>query len=134
MTWFLFALIVGLGIYRLIVYYQKIKTYYKVTGTIVGIDVKEVDDALMGKKYYYAPIIEFTDKYNRRQHMISGEENPDRPLYKEGGSISLLVHPDDSSRFITYDFVGGILIPVIWIIIGIAIPLIPIVFPETFKD
>ncbi len=134
MTWFLFTLIVGLGLYRLILYYQKIKKYYKVKGTIVGQDVKPVDDALMGKKYYYAPIVAFTDKYNRLQEMVCGEDNPDRPLYKDGASITLLVHPDDSSRFLVYDFVSGILIPIIWILIGIAIPLIPIMYPDVFKE
>ena len=134
MTWFLFAVIVGVALYRLVIYYQKVKKYYKVQGKIVGTDIKEVDDALMGKKYYYAPVIGFIDKYNRAQEMISSDDNPDRPLYKEGSKITLLVHPDDSSRFVTYDFISGILIPIIWILIGIAIPLIPILFPETFKE
>lgn len=134
MTWFLFTMIVGLGIYRLVLYILKVKKYYKIKGTIVGQNIKEVDDALMGKKYYYAPVVAFKDKYNRPQEMICGEDNPDRPLYKEGAIITLLVHPDDSSRFLMYDFVSGILIPIIWIIIGITIPLIPILFPETFKD
>jgi hypothetical protein len=134
MTWFLFAIIVGLGVYRLVVYYKKVKTYYKVKGIIVGHDVKEVDDQLMGKKYFYSPIVDFTDKYNREQRMICGEDNPDRPLYKVGANITLLVHPDDSSRFLMYDFISGILIPIIWIIIGIAIPLIPIIWPETFAE
>ena len=134
MTWFLFALIVGLGVYRLVVYYQQVMKYYKVPGTVVGQNVKTTDDPLMGKKYYYAPVVTFTDKYLRPQEMICGEDNPDRPLYKVGSTITLLVHPDDSSRFLMYDFVSGILIPIIWIIIGIAIPLIPILFPETFKE
>src|ERR1043165_1476287 len=125
MTWFLFAVIVGLGLYRIIVYHKKVKAYYKVRATVVGTDVKEVDDTLMGKKYFYAPIIEFVDRYKRPQQMIAGEDNPDRPLYKIGNEITILVHPDDSSRFIMYDFISGYLIPIIWILIGIAIPLIP---------
>ena len=134
MTWFLFVIIVGLGIYRIVVYHKKVKQFYKVTATVTGNDVKEVDDQLMGKKYFYAPIVDFTDKYNRPQQMICGEDNPDRPLYKAGQSITLLVHPDDSSRFIMYDYVSGYIIPIIWIIIGIAIPLIPILWPETFAE
>lgn len=134
MTWFLFALIVGLGGYRLVAYYNKVNRYYKVRGTVVGQHVKTTEDPIMGKKYFYAPVVAFTDKYLRPQEMICGEDNPDRPLYKVDSTITLLVHPEDSSRFIMYDFVSGILIPIIWILIGIAIPLIPILFPETFKD
>jgi hypothetical protein len=134
MTWFLFAIIVSLALYRMIVYHKKVKQYYKVKATIIGHDVKEVDDALMGKKYFYAPVIEFVDKYKRSQEMISGEDNPDRPLYKVGDVITILVHPDDSSRFIMYDFISGYLIPIIWLIVGIAIPLIPIIWPEVFAE
>ncbi|WP_207492178.1 DUF3592 domain-containing protein [Aridibaculum aurantiacum] len=134
MTWFLFTIIVGLGLYRLVVYARRVKNYYKVTGTIVGNEVKTVDDALMGKKYFYSPIVSFTDMHGHPQQLICGADNADRPLYKPGASIKLLVHPDDSTRFIMYDFVEGILIPIIWIIIGTAIPIIPMLFPETFKD
>jgi hypothetical protein len=134
MTWFLFAIIVGLAIYRLVDYHKKVKAYYKVKAVVTGIDVKEVDDTLMGAKYFYAPIIEFTDKYHRPQQMISGEDNPDRPLYKVGAELTILVHPDDSSRFIMYDFISGYLIPIIWLLIGTAIPLIPMIWPEVFAD
>ena len=133
MTWFLFTIIVGLGMYRLVVYHLKVRRYYKVQAEVTGNSRKEVEDALMGTKYFYAAIVSFIDKYKRQQEMICSEDNPDRPLYKEGTKITLLVHPDDSSRFVMYDFVNGYLIPILWIIIGTAIPLIPIMYPEVFE-
>jgi hypothetical protein len=133
MLWFLFVLIVGLGVYRLIAYHNKVKKYYPVVGTVVGNDIKTVEDALMGDKYFYAAIVEFTDNMGATHHFISGEDNPGRPIYKEGSSLNLLVHPNDPSKFMVQDIVGGYIIPIIWIIIGIAIPLIPILYPETFR-
>ena len=127
-------LILGLSVYRLIRYYNKAKKYYKVKGKVVALDKKTVDDAMMGPKYYFAPIIAFTDKYGQQQEIISGEDSPDRPLYTPGTNVTLLVNPDDSSRFIMYSFVEGYLIPVIWIIIGIAIIAIPLIFPKTFES
>ncbi|TDH19839.1 hypothetical protein EXU57_22570 [Segetibacter sp. 3557_3] len=133
MLWFLAALILGLSFYRLYMYVRKVKNYYKVAATIVGNDIKTVEDPLMGPKYFYAPIVEFTDKSGELKQMICGEDNPGRPIYKDGAKLTLLVHPDDASRFLVHDFVNGYLIPVIWIIIGVSIVLIPYIFPETFK-
>ena len=133
MLWFLFVLIVGLGVYRLVVYHNKVRKYYPVVGTVIGNDIKTVEDALMGDKYFYAAIVEFTDRNGKTHHYISGEDNPGRPIYKEGSNLNLLVHPEDASKFLVSDIVGGYIIPIIWIIIGIAVPLIPILFPDTFK-
>jgi hypothetical protein len=133
MTWFISILILSLSIYRLINYYNKVKNYYKVSATIVGNDIKTVEDTLMGSQYYYAAIVEFTDKDGNIKQLISGEENPGRPLYSTGTKLTILVHPDNSSRFLMFDFVEGYLIPIIWIAIGIAIIMIPLIFPETFN-
>lgn len=133
MLWFLAALIMGLSIYRLVLYMRKVKNYYRVSATIVGNDIKTVEDPLMGPKYFYAPIVEFTDKDGQQKQMICGEDNPGRPIYKDGAKLTLLVNPTDPSRFLVHDFVNGYLIPIIWMIIGIAIILIPYLFPDTFK-
>lgn len=133
MLWFLSILILSLSFYRLYIYMKKVRNYYKVSATIVGNDIKTVDDPLMGPKYFYAPIVEFTDSNGERKQMICGEDNPGRPLYKDGAKITLLVDPSDSSRFLVQDFVNGYIIPFIWIIIGISIVAIPYLFPETFR-
>jgi hypothetical protein len=133
MTWFLSALILTLSIYRLILYRKKVKNYYKVSATIVDNNIKTVEDTLMGNQYYYAAIVEFRDKDGNVKQLISGEENPGRPLYSIGAKLTILVHPEDSNRFLMYDFVEGYLIPVIWIVIGVSIAAIPLIFPETFK-
>jgi len=131
---FLSAIVLGLSIYRLIVYHKKVKKYYKVPAVVVGNDIKTVEDAMMGDKYFYAAIVEYTDKDGNKHQMISGEDNPSRPLYQDGATMKLLVHPDDPTKFLVDDYVGGYIIPVIWIIIGIAIVAIPLMYPDTFKE
>jgi hypothetical protein len=96
-------------------------------------NIKTVEDSLMGNQYYYAAIVEFRDKDGNVKQLISGEENPGRPLYSIGAKLTILVHPEDSNRFLMYDVVEGYLIPVIWIVIGVSIAAIPLIFPETFK-
>jgi uncharacterized membrane protein len=132
--WFLSTVILVLSVYRLIVYHKKVKKYYKVPAVVVGTDIKTVEDAMMGDKYFYAAIVEYTDKEGRQHQMISGEDNPSRPLYQQGAKLSLLVHPDDPTKFLVNDYVGGYIIPVIWIIIGIVIVAIPLMYPETFAE
>ena len=124
--WFLSLVILGLSIYRLIVYHQKVNKYYKVPAVVVGTDIKTVEDALMGDKYFYAAIVEYTDKHGNKHQMISGEDNPSRPLYQEGATMKLLVHPNDPTKFLVNDYVGGYIIPIIWIIVGLAIVIIPV--------
>jgi hypothetical protein len=133
MTWFFAVLILSLSLYRLRNYYNKVKNYYKAAATIVGNDVKTVKDTIMGDQYYYASIVEFTDKDGNVKQLVSAEENPGRPLYSQGTKLTVLVHPADSNRFLMYDFVDGYLIPLIWIAIGISIAVIPLIFPEVFK-
>lgn len=132
--WFLSAIILGLSGYRLLAYHKKVKRYYKVPAVVVGNDIKTVGDALMGDKYFYAAIVEYEDKQGQKHQMVSGEDNPGRPLYQPGDKLSLLVNPIDPTKFLVYDFVGGYLIPVIWIIIGLAIVIIPAAYPETFAE
>ncbi len=132
--WFLSLIILGLAIYRLVVYHQKVKKYYKVPAVVVGTDIKTVEDALMGDKYFYAAIVEYTDKNGNVHKMVSGEDNPGRPLYQPGAKLPLLIHPDDPTKFLVNDYVGGYIIPFIWIIIGIAIIAIPLLYPDTFKE
>ena len=132
--WFLSLVILGLSFYRLVVYYKKVKKYYKVPGVVVGTDIKTVEDAMMGDKLFYAAIFQYNDKAGTQHQMISGEDNPDRPLYQTGAKVSLLVHPDDPTKFLVNDYVGGYVIPIIWIIIGLAIVIIPLMYPETFGE
>ncbi len=101
---------------------------------VVGTDIKTVEDALMGDKYFYAAIVEYTDKDGNVHQMISGEDNPGRPLYQNGAKFNLLVHPADPTKFLVNDYVGGYIIPIIWIVIGLAIVIIPYVYPDTFKE
>lgn len=132
--WFLSTVILSLAIYRLVVYYKKVQKYYKIPAVVVGTDIKTVEDALMGDKYFYAAIVEYTDKNGELHQMISGEDNPSRPLYQKGDKLSLLVHPDDPSKFLVNDYVGGYIIPIIWLLIGLAIVIIPLMYPDTFKE
>ncbi len=132
--WFLSAVILSLSIYRLVVYHNKVKKYYKAPGVVVGTDIKTVEDALMGDKYFYAAIVEYTDKNGQVHQMISGEDNPSRPLYQPGDKMKLLVHPTDPTKFLADDYVGGYIIPFIWITIGVAIIAIPLMYPDTFKE
>lgn len=132
--WFLSTVILSLAIYRLVVYYKKVQKYYKIPAVVVGTDIKTVEDALMGDKYFYAAIVEYTDKNGGLHQMISGEDNPSRPLYQKGDKLSLLVHPDDPSKFLVNDYVGGYIIPIIWLVIGLAIVIIPLMYPDTFKE
>ncbi|MCY7421364.1 MAG: DUF3592 domain-containing protein [Chitinophagaceae bacterium] len=132
--WFLSLVILSLAIYRLVVYHKKVKKYYKVPAVVVGTDIKTVEDAMMGDKYFYAAIVEYTDKNGQQHQMISGEDNPSRPLYKKGDKLSLLVHPNDPTKFLVNDYVGGYIIPIIWVLIGLAIVIIPAMYPDTFKE
>lgn len=132
--WFLSSVILTLAIYRLVIYHKKVKKYYKVPAVVVGTDIKSVADEMMGDKYFYAAIVEYTDKNGEAHQMISGEDNPSRPLYKNGDKLSLLVHPDDPSKFLADDFVGGYIIPIIWLLIGMAIVIIPLMYPDTFRE
>ena len=101
---------------------------------MIGTDIKTVEDAMMGDKYFYAAIVEYADKNGQEHQMISGEDNPSRPLYKKGDKLSLLVHPDDATKFLVNDYVGGYIIPIIWLLIGLAIVIIPAMYPDTFKE
>jgi hypothetical protein len=112
---------------------KKTKKYYKVSATIVGNDIETVDDPLMGPKHFYSPIIQFVDSNGESRQMVSGENNPDRPLYSDGAKITLLVDPADSSRFLIHDFVNGYLIPIIWIVIGLSVVVVPYLFPNEFR-
>ena len=132
--WFLSSVILSLAIYRLIIYHKKVKKYYKVPAVVVGTDIKTVEDALMGDKYFYAAIVEYVDNTGELHQMISGEDNPSRPLYQKGDKLSLLVHPDDPSKFLVNDYIGGYIIPIIWLLIGLAIVIIPLMYPDTFKE
>lgn len=132
--WFLSAVILTLAIYRLVIYHKKVKKYYKVPAVVVGIDIKTVADEMMGDKYFYAAIVEYTDKHGEPHQMISGEDNPSRPLYQKGDKLSLLVNPDDPTKFLVDDYVGGYIIPIIWLLIGIAIVAIPLMYPDTFRE
>ena len=132
--WFLSLVILSLAIYRLVVYHKKVQKYYQVPAVVVGTDIKTVEDALMGDKYFYAAIVEYTDKNGEIHQMISGEDNPSRPLYQKGNKLSLLVHPDDPSKFLVNDYIGGYIIPIIWLLIGLAIVIIPAMYPDTFKE
>lgn len=132
MLWGIAIFIMGLGIYRFIVYHLKVRKYYKTSAIVIGDDIQKVSDPLQGDKFFYAPIVTFTDRYGQAQQMICGEDSAGRPLYKQGTKLTILVHPHDSSRFLVYDFISGYLIPVIWIIIGAAVVAIPALFPEAF--
>ncbi len=132
--WLVSIVILGLAFYRLIIYHNKVRKYYKVPAVVVGNDIKTVHDEMMGDKYFYAAIVEYADKQGNIHQMISGEDNPSRPLYKPGDKMQLLVHPTDPTKFLVSDFVGGYLIPLIWIIIGVAVVAIPLMYPDTFKE
>jgi hypothetical protein len=133
MLYILPVIILSLSIYRIVIYYRKSKNYYKTDAVVVGSNVRTEEDALMGNKYYYSAIVEFTDKQGSLQKMVFAEENPERPLYANGSKIKLLVNPDDPTKFLEYDFITGYLIPIIWIIIGLSIVVVPALFPESFK-
>lgn len=133
MLYILPVIILSLSIYRLVVYYRKTKNYFKTDGVVVGAHTRTEADALMGDKYYYSAIVEFTDNKGVTQKMIFSEENPERPLYQTGSKIKLLVNPDDPTKFLEYDFINGYLIPIIWILIGLSIVVVPELFPESFK-
>ena len=39
-----------------------------------------------------------------------------------------------TEQFLADDFVGGYIIPIIWLIIGMAIVIIPLMYPDTFRE
>jgi hypothetical protein len=112
---------------------RKTKNYFKTSATIVGNDIETVDDPLMGPKHFFSPIIEFMDSSGERRQLISGENNPDRPLYTAGDKITVLINPADSTKFLIHDYVNGYVIPIIWIVIGLSVVIVPYLFPQSFR-
>jgi hypothetical protein len=106
-------------IYHIWVYADKKKHYYKVKATVVGNEVATSVDEMSGatSEYFYA-IFEFTDKKGVKQTFVSGEDSPDRPAYKEGDKVVLLVHPADPSKFLEYDFADVYGIPLVGVAVG----------------
>ena len=115
-------LIIALAVFRLMKYHSKTKTYYRVVGLVIDNKVEEIAAEMPGVyNTYYYPVIEFTDKQGIEQTYTSSLDNPDRPLYKTGDTVKLLVNHEDASRFIFHDVIDGYVIPILWVVIGIAV-------------
>ncbi len=71
-----------------------------------------------GYRHYY-PIVEFIDKDGNKLQLQSDNYNPDRPMYEEGAKVSLLVNPNDNNRFLFDEKADRLIVPLVWIGIGI---------------
>lgn len=120
--------VIGLACFRLIKYRSKTKKYYRVKGIVISNELNRTiaENATIQSQVYYSPVIKFTDNTGTEQIFTAAEDNPERPLYKPGKEVVLLVNKNDPSRFIFYDVVDGYIIPIIWILFGIAIMLLGI--------
>jgi hypothetical protein len=128
MLLFLPLLIITLSIIRTVRYYRKLKSYYRVKGTVVRNSPREVKAAMNSYVTYYTPIFHFIDKDGIERTMEYSEDNPDRPLYKQGDTYTLLVSPADAHRFIVDDWFDGYVISAIWFVIGVGVLLLMIFY------
>ena len=107
------------GIIQYLYYRNKHKTYYKVKGTVIQYHVEGLPTTVSGGYTHYYPIIQFTDKNGANLVLVSSDYNPDRPLYKVGEVIDLLVNPADSNLFLLDIKFDRVVIPIVWVSIGI---------------
>ena len=95
----------------------KKKKYYKTEGVIVSNYLDE-SPGKWGYKHYY-PIVEFTDRDGQTVQIQSDNYNPDLPMYEEGTTVSIIVNPDDNTRLLFDEKADEIIIPLVWIGIGV---------------
>jgi hypothetical protein len=117
-------------VYRIVFYYRKHRTYYKVKATVTGNEKQTVEDPLTGEKYYYYPILRFTDKAGTLHEVISTEDNADRPAYSIGQQLTVLVHPADARRVILINWVDVYALPILWLAVGLFLWLVPFLNEE----
>ena len=118
-VYFMCALAILRGLFELLFYYFKEKKYYRVNGVVVENYLDQHKFYHAGYNHYY-PIIKFTDKNGITKQLTSNLYNADRPLYKVGTKVKLLLSPEDSDRFVIDEKVDARYIPLIWIGIGTA--------------
>jgi|GEM_PF-4894701 len=118
--------IILLAVIRLVRYHTKTKKYYPVKGLVIDNEAKRTiaENATMHSTTYYSPVIQFIDKAGNKQTFVASQDNQERPLYAVGATVKLLVNEEDPSRFIFHDIVDGYIIPIVWIVIGIAVALV----------
>ncbi len=107
------------GIVQYLFYRSKHKTYYQVKGKVIQYHIKNLPSSESGGYTHYYPIIQFTDKNGVDLVLVSSDYNPDRPLYKIGEVIDLLVDPANSNLFLLDIKFDRVVIPIVWISIGI---------------
>lgn len=106
------------GVVQYIYFNYKNKHYYKATGIIKENYIDEEINNIAGYRHYY-PVVEYTDKDGEILNITSNNYNPDRPMYAVGTKVKLLVNPNDSRRFLFDEKVDRLIIPLVWIGIGL---------------
>jgi len=116
--YFLCAIAIIKGIVHLLYYRNKDKKYYKAKGIVTDNYLDRYMDSVAGYDHYY-PIIEYTDKDGTTWKATASEYNPDRPMYTIGQKVNLLISPDDPTAFLFDEKADKLLIPLVWIGIGV---------------
>ena len=109
------------GVVHYFYFLVKNKKYYRTKGVVVDNYLDKVYSSGShdpGHEYYF-PIIEFTDNNGESVQIQSDNYNPDRPMYEVGTKVSLLVNPEDNTRFIFDEKADRLIIPLVWIGLGI---------------
>lgn len=118
--YFLCALIIALSVARIIMYYNKTRKYYRATGIVVDQHIDSYSDLMGGGYTHYYPIVEFIEQTTgESKKVISSIHFADSPGYKTGSKVQLLIHPEDTSRFIFENKFEGYGVALVWILIAI---------------
>jgi hypothetical protein len=112
-------IIFALVLYRIIVMYRRHKNYYRTKAIVVDNEVVTINDPLQGDKYFYHPIVQYTDVAGEQHTLVSDDDNQGRPVYQPGDSITILVHPNKDGRFMIQNVIDTYVNPIIWLAVGI---------------
>jgi hypothetical protein len=115
LAYIIFALVA----YRIIVMYSRYKKYYRAKAIVLDNEVVTINDPLQGDKYYYHPVVQYTDAAGEQHTLVSDDDNQGRPVYQPGDSITILVHPDKNGRFMIQNVIDTYVNPLIWLAVGI---------------
>ncbi len=110
-------LVIISAIVRYISYQKKVNSYYKVQAEVI--DNEEDEASGVEANVFFAAVLKFKDKDNNEQIFTSSEQSAERPSYAVGEKVWLLVHPDDSSRFVYFDAIEHYVLPLVWLAIGV---------------
>jgi hypothetical protein len=118
-AFFVPALIIAINTWKIVGYYKRTNRFIKVPGRVAGNAISRARSR--HSPDHYSPIIEFVTRDNISIKAVYAQDNPDRPLYGEGESVTICYDPEEPRRFMIYDPKAEYLIGGVWIVICLVV-------------